>query len=280
MSRRQPHRVYLDSRFANADGSVDIPNGGIQTHPDSNCWMTEFSTTASWWTVDESNQYLYVRERIVELVDGLEVVTWNNRKLAPRQGPYDHDSLATEIAYALNNGLLAKDPDMGTYTCTRVSGAPSLGGGGGLLRCFEISASNQFQLPSEAGIRAAFDVEPYELARNTNYLFAFPQGDESASSHTSTLCDLRRCRHLFIHCEGFGTFNCTGPVGGGESIIAKIPCDAGYGQLLDYNFTATELEKIPVGTHAVTRVKLVLKDVFGSVVSLQGAHWSATLVFE
>ena len=111
MQRRQPQKIFLDSRFANADGSIDLPNSGITCHPDSTCWLTEFSTTASWWTIDASNEILYVREKIVTIVETVPVVTWNNRRVFLTQGPYDFDTLADEIALRLNGP--GKDPTMG-----------------------------------------------------------------------------------------------------------------------------------------------------------------------
>jgi len=49
--------------------------------------------------------------------------------------------------------------------------------------------------------------------------------------------------------------------------------------MLTYNFVASEVEGVKVGVHAVNRLKIELRDVFGNIVDLRGGHWSATLVF-
>jgi len=225
--RRQAQKIFLDSRFANPDGSIDLPNSGITCHPDSTCWLTEFSCTASWWTIDESNDTLYVREKIVTIVDGVPVTTWNNRRVVLTHGPYDFFTLAEEIQQRLNG--LGKDPFMGTYACVPTSGAPGGGGNGSTQRCFRITAGNQFRIPSsDAAIRAAYSIPEHVLTDSTNYLFRFPQGDSDFSTQTSSLVDLRRAHNLYLHTPGFGAYTCVGPLGS-SNIIAKIPVDAAYG---------------------------------------------------
>ncbi len=58
-------RVYLDSRYALPDGSIEIPGGGIECDPTDRVWLSEFSTVASWHTVDDTNQFMYVIEKTV-----------------------------------------------------------------------------------------------------------------------------------------------------------------------------------------------------------------------
>ena len=120
--RKQATRIYLDSRYALPDGSLEIPGGGIECDPADRIWLSEFSTAASWHTIDESNQILYVIEAIVP------GFVWNRRAVPLTPGPHDMDSLAAEIARALN-GPGENTAVMGTYSCARVSGA--LGGGAG-----------------------------------------------------------------------------------------------------------------------------------------------------
>ena len=271
MSRRQAQKIYLDSRFSNEDGSIDLLNNGITCHPQNRCWLTEFSSVASWWTVDSSNDVLFVREKIAP-------GSWHNRQVAISNGPYDMDSLATEIAARLNGP--GKHVGMGTYTCTRVSGAIGGGGTGNTQRCYAIAVSvGEFQLPSEAAIRANFDIPEHRLTNSTNFLFSFADGNTDSSTHTSGLVDLRRAHNLYIHTPGFGSYSCLGPRGS-SNILAKIAVDVGYGMPLYNRFVATELDGVEVGVHAVNRLKLEIRDVFGNVIDMRGGHWSATMVFE
>ncbi len=53
---------FIDSRYCLADGSIEIPGGGVLLDPQDRCWLAEFSTVASWDTIDATNNILYVQE--------------------------------------------------------------------------------------------------------------------------------------------------------------------------------------------------------------------------
>ena len=267
MMRRHTKRVYLDSRYANVDGSIDIP-GGIDCRPDSLCWLTEMSTVASWHTLDASNDTFFV----IEKTPG-GVVT--NRTIVLSPGPYDLESMADHLESKLN-GFGKTVP--GVYGVTRVTGALGGGGSGGNLRCYAISlSSGEFKVPNDAAIRTTYDIEG--LTHSTNYLFSFV--DQSfSSSHTSGLVDLRRAHNLYIHMN-FGDYSVLAPYGGIAPIIQKIPIDVGYGSPVSFRFTAAEMDGVACGTHFISRIRLELRDVHGSLVDLgPTGHYSCTLVFE
>ena len=160
---KQATRVYLDSRFALPDGSLEIP-GGFECDPSDRVWLSEFSTVASWHTVDDTNQFMYVIE---QTVPGEAV--WNRRLVVLSPGPHDMDSLAEDITNGLNGP--GKHTAMGTYNCVRVSGG--LGGGAGGLsnKAFYITCTQgNFRLPDDDLIRAEYGVQG--LAWSTNSLFS------------------------------------------------------------------------------------------------------------
>ena len=119
-------KIYLDSRHAlpNTRGEtsaieVEIP-GGIELHPNTKVWLSEFTCSASWDTIDASNNRLYVRE-----------LGSPDRVLFIPTGPHDLESLRASMEEELNN--FTKNPAMGVYTETRVSS----GSGGGTYRLYK-----------------------------------------------------------------------------------------------------------------------------------------------
>ena len=137
-------KVFLDSRYALSDGSIQIPGGGVQFDPSNKCWLGEFSTVASWDTIDAANNILYVQE--------LSTGAPNNRAIALTTGPRDMESLTVELQAALNGA--GKATGFGNYVVTR----SSTGSGSATSRTYIASRAEGFffRLPSEWQIRVTW----------------------------------------------------------------------------------------------------------------------------
>ena len=99
-------KVFLDSRYCLADGSFEIPGGGLLLDPSDCCWLAEYSTVTSWDIVDVTNSILYVLEP-----GGVQ------RRIELATGPHDLDSLAADMEARLNGPGWT----IGTYNVLRVS---------------------------------------------------------------------------------------------------------------------------------------------------------------
>jgi hypothetical protein len=254
-------KVFLDSRYALPDGSIEIPGGGLLLQPTNRCWLAEFSTVASWGTIDSTNNILYVVEPGSQL-----------RAVSLSFGVHDLDSLATEIQTKLNEGRTV----LGLYTVQRVAS----GSGGSTSRHYRIINAEDFKLPREAKIRELFfNNSKLAVTNSTNTLFSFPGGDDDSEVHTSGFVDLRRCHSIYIHCPGFGAANTVG-VTGARDILAKVPVDVGYGGSVHWYMSGSEHDSVEVGMYSLTVLKIELRDVAGNILNLQGSHWSATLIFD
>ena len=266
-------KVFIDSRYCLPDGSIEIPNGGVQLEPSNRCWLAEFSCVASWHTIDATNNILYLQEKPAT---GSSVL----RTIALAHGVYDLDTLAAEIETKLN---VAGATGLGYLYVTRASTAstgPATGGSTSFkaLRIASAYSDKIFCLPSEAVIRQLWILPPILPTNSTNNLFKFPAGDEAKQVHLSGFVDLRRCHSIFIHAPGFGTGSTVG-VKGEQQILAKIPVDVGYGMPVNWTMSGSERDSVEVGVHSVNIMKLELRDVAGTLLNTQGSHWSATLVF-
>jgi hypothetical protein len=98
------------------------------------------------------------------------------------------------------------------------------------------------------------------------------------TDQVSGFVDLRRAHSIFIHMPSFGAGNTMG-VTGMRNILAKIPVDVGYGQVIHWGMSGSDHDSIEVGTHSLNVLKIELRDAAGNVMDLKGSHWSATLVF-
>ena len=100
------------------DGSIQIPGGGIQLDPSNRVWVAEFSTVASWETIDDSNNSFFTVEKLGGAVQ--------NRIVTVPNGPYDLDTLAASLQSRLNSGKLQ---GLGAYFVTRVGTSKSAASG-------------------------------------------------------------------------------------------------------------------------------------------------------
>jgi hypothetical protein len=190
-------------------------------------------------------------------------------------GAYDIDSLVTALSSLLNTG---KVPTMGTYSVVRTSsgGSPTTGAAFSFIKVS--CSSGCFRIPSSDAQIEAFLGAGASAQSPTNRIFSFPTGDVSSGSHTSSFFDGRRAHSLYIH-SNLTDYSSVGP-SGERSIIATIPVTTGYGALLHHQLTSSAVDPMKLGCRSITRLRISIKDAFGSTFDWKGGHWSATLVFD
>ncbi len=222
--------------------------------PETKVWLSEFTCVAAWHTLDASNSNLFLLEGEV------------HRALAIPQGVYDLESFRATLQTALNSS--SKSASMGNLVAA--------GSGGGTVRVLRVSCSSgTFAIPDDASIIARIGGPIDSLSS----ILSFPSGSLQLSIHTSGFVDLRRVHSLYVHSPSFGAYNSVGPRGE-RTIMAKIPCDVGYGQVVSYQSSASPHDYIEAGVSGLTTLRLELRDAGGRLLDLQGTHWSATLLFE
>jgi hypothetical protein len=246
MYKSRVSKLFLDSRYTLPDGSFEVPGDALELHPDSRCWLGEFTCVASWNTIDATNRELVVIENAVP------------RTVYIPMGVHDLSSLQTALQNSLNEDVPV---GIGGYTVTLVSTA----NGGSNFRSFLVMAQD-----------GVFKIPP---ATNTlRNIVNWPDGDTNGVQHTSTFVDVRRTHSIFIH-SSFGGYNSIAPTGT-RQVLAKIPVNVGYGNLVHQSTSGSEHDCIHVGQHTLSQFRLSLHDAAGIELDLQGTSWSCTLIFE
>ena len=136
MYKSRVSKLFLDSRYTLPDGSFEVPGDALELHPDSRCWLGEFTCVASWNTIDATNRELVVIENAVP------------RTVYIPMGVHDLSSLQTALQSSLNEDV---PPAIGGYTVTLVSTA----NGGSNFRSFLVMAQDGvFKIPPATNRRA------------------------------------------------------------------------------------------------------------------------------
>ena len=274
-------KLFVDSRFAvSGDSSsfeYELPEV-VELPHDAVCFVTEFTTVASWDTVSLNNNRLYVVENTGALYSA-RVAT-----IAP--GAYDSETLRTAVELALNG---AGKTITGTYTVARSSSAGTVNTAslGSAYRYFTISISGGGScfFPQDGWLKknvstwSSYVGDPYDPMnlRSSNELFQFPLPVVSAS-HTSSFIDLRSVHTLFVHSPSFGNYSTLAPRGV-RTVIQKVTVEVGYGAVCSFSSSGNMYDHIDVGSTTLKMLKFELKDSRGNFVDLKGGHWSMTLVF-
>jgi len=287
---RSVRKLYIDSRFlkSGTPSSFDFELPEIVELPrDTVAYITEFTAVCGWDTVNDSNYKFY----IVEQHSG----THKGRIVELTQQPYDSESLRAELETKLNGaGKLA---GMGTYSVTRTTSAGATGNVslGAAYKYYSISVTaGNFWTPSHGTLRNpgfASAVWEYTFAgpaydagnpQDTNELFNFeaalsnpndPYATAYLSTHVSSFIDLRSKHSLFVHSPSFGNYTSIGP-NGTRTILLKVPVDSAYGSVIHFQHSGHPADFIEVSTRGLKSLTFELRDV-----SLNGGHWSMTIVF-
>ena len=124
MNSRGIRKVFIDSRYSTDGKTFELHNAGIVLNPDSRMWLSEFTCTASWDTIDDTNNKLAI-------ADGIG--SWR-RVITIPSGARDLQSFREALEAALST------TGWGAYTVSLVS----TGSSGSTYRSFLIENPNGF----------------------------------------------------------------------------------------------------------------------------------------
>ena len=268
MVDRPVTKLYVDSRFAilrsPMGGVCDFHvDGGIALHPHSKVFLSELCCINAWPNFDQTNERFYIMEE--------GGASW--RWLLIPWGAHDLESLISVLEELLNDPV-HKPVSMGDYTVSRV-GTGSSGSSSFTKLRIVCDAGAGFQVLDDTFLRETLGISN---PRSTNAILKFPSGVPS-SSHNSTFVDIRKAHTVYVHASSLGGYNSIGPQGS-RTIIAKIPVNVGYGELLQWQSSGSEHDCLEAGISMLTTMRLALRDVHGNELDLDGTHWSATILFE
>lgn len=276
-------KIYIDSRFLSKGTpsafESELPEI-VNLPKETAAVITELTCVASWDTISDSNNKLYIVEESSTGALSARILTLNS-------APYDSETLRVEVENKLNSN---KPANIGTYTVTRVTSASVQSSSGASYRYYQVAVSggSKFYVPVDSTLKDStwrgamwynsFNGPDYDLAslRSTNELFNFEGQQTFQPSHTSSFVDLRSKHSLFVHSPSFGNYSAISP-SGSRTVIAKIPVDSAYGSVIHYQHSGSTYDFIEVTNGALKNLYFELRDARGELVDLKGGHWSMTI---
>ena len=89
--------------------------------------------------------------------------------------------------------------------------------------------------------------------------------------------DIYPLRNIYMTASGLGNFN-TMSVAGDRNIVKKIPVTAEHGDMI-FDQTVTGMDYLDCSQQTLSRLSFQLRDVYGTVLDLNGNHISFYCVF-
>ena len=284
-------KIIVDSRYflrggTAESGTFELPEV-ITLYDKDVLYLQQFHCTVSWWTIDDSNDTMYLIE---QSAIGAGLKTCRTIKIV--HGPYDIDSFAAQLTLQMNDG--AKTTVRGDYQIKKTTAgnfneqnaSSSLyryftfyltGGGSFLLVDYNRLTSPQFYRDTWTALGGpAYDVSD---PRRVNEIVNVNNGDGTLGTiWTTDLVDIRPKHALYMHCLDIGDGGSMGWNGMMRTCIAIMPCNVGFGSLLTFFGSGNAHDYIVPATRALKRLRLEIRDSRGHLVDFQGGRYICVFV--
>jgi len=272
----QTRRIYVDSRHGDLtnndvgrfsyslDSQVVLPRDCV-------AYVTDIALPHSWWSVDETNENLYI----------VEEGNHGRRIQIPNQN-YDVLSLQTQLQNVLNQasdgpGRGGKSV-AGTYTVQYDSAKNqyNIGLSGG-HNFQHYSREKLMSYDGASDFTQAGGVTVWPLASCDDLLGLRGYDDINSSSMTTGSIDVRNYHQLYLHSDSLTSFLSHGPMGV-KSVIARIPVNSKPGETLHKQHSGLIHDFVSCGGVALQNIKFSVRDGNNMPVRLRG-HVSFTILF-
>lgn len=249
-------KIYIDSRFKSSDSAsdsnfkVDLPVP--ITLPDNTvCYIDDISIPVSWYTIQSGvNNAFYFRIAGVNYVSylpaGNYTLTTLNDTLVKEMNI--HENLFTAAPNVLNNTISIKT----------------------------INVNYTYSILTDEQAKQVFTHEVNSSINNMlNNIVA--KVCNINSPYVSLYVNLLPLRNIYLNSSNLGSFNSLN-ISGSRNTVKKIPINANFNEMVFYQ-AVLGIDYIDVSKQTLSRLEFSLTDVYGHIISLNGNHWSFSLIF-
>ena len=182
-------------------------------------------------------------------------------------GTYNTANLGVAIAIAMNNAFALGDRFESAYSASTNKITIKLLDSIKAISAFLIYTDVEFKQISPSLV-----VRSMNTTLKNTVLKAYDNTD-----HVTGYIDIFPIRNIYMTASGLGNFN-TMSVAGDRNIVKKIPVNAEHGQVI-FDQTVTGMDYLDCSRQTLSRLSFALRDVFGTVLELNGNHVSFSIVF-
>ena len=252
------NKIYIDSRFKSSDSAshsdfkIDLPISFLMPE-DTGFYIDDVCIPHKWYPISERNNLV-----------AFKFITTTFYAYVP-PGNYSALDLGVAIAKAMNTAWAGPARFESTYDASTNKITIKL------MATFTFA----FQIYTDVELN---QIAPSLIGRSMNTILknvVLKAYDETA--FVSGYIDVYPLRNIYMTASGLGNFN-TMSVAGDRNIVKKIPVTAEHGDMI-FDQTVTGMDYLDCSQQTLSRLSFQLRDVYGTVIDLNGNHISFSIVF-
>ena len=268
--RNYLNKVFIDSRFkttesrSDSDFTIELSDN-MELEPNIGCIVQDITIPHTWYNINQTNNGLYF------MMNANEYIV----RLTPRN--YDIYELAGALEEAMNVATNAVVVDAFTVTANANAGTLTIGVGGAVYFTIFNDADlltrvngqwfGEFYSPQNPmSINAILRINGRALeVYNANKFY------------TTGFIDLQPLHSLYLASNRLSTYSNLGPASQ-RNILKKILITTNFGEV-NTSTDAWHDDKVNVGGLSLKLLDFQLRDAYGNVIDLNGAHITFSLLF-
>ena len=253
-------KIYIDSRFKSSDSAshsdfkIDLPLTFLMPE-DTGFYIDDVCIPHTWYPISERNNLIAFKYSNTDCFAYVPVGSYNTANLG--------EGIIKAMTTSLSNILrfeLTYDPTKNNLTIGLLASLKP-------FQAFKIYTDEELKL-----------IAPSLVGRSMNTMLknTVPKAYDN-TDHVTGYIDIYPVRNIYMTASGLGNFN-TISVAGDRNIVKKIPVNAGHGEVI-FDQTVTGMDYLDCSHQTLSRLSFQLKDVFGTILELNGNHISFSIVF-
>jgi hypothetical protein len=270
-------KIHVDSRLRSSGTNSDFEyslSEPFNTPEGTICYIDNVVLPHSWQSVDNTNNWLYLAER----VGSGPSYTYTVRKLELSTGNMSGTTFRTSLLTALNSNTPTGVP--ANYTALYVMTTNKI------IVASPDAATVQFHFltDSELALSEPLSALNKDDMRSGNGILRNREGGASSTASGydygtdwgSGFLDLMSHHAAYI-ASSLASFNTLGCMGQSD-IICKVPVNSSYGTTIHHSVSSVQ-DWCSVGKRCISSISFRIVDAYSRPINLEGASWSLSLEF-
>ena len=258
-------KIYIDSRFKSSDSTshsdfkIDLPITFLMPE-DTGFYIDDVCIPHTWYPISERNNLVAFQYNGADLFAYVPPGNYSTADLGLAIVTAMNAIMATIVSITTERFKSSYDKSTNLLTIGFIVG---------------VNNRSKFEIYTDEHVKLT---RPSLVSRTINTMLKhFSSQGFSDKDFVSGYIDIYPLRNIYMTASGLGNFN-TMSVSADRNIAKKIPVTAGHGEMI-FDQTVTGMDYLDCSQQTLSRLSFQLRDVYGTIIELNGNHISFSIVF-